>query len=134
MFWHWHKIGQFWRKDSIFSLKIAKTFALTRAGNFEKVYCKGMIFHGNSLHCKGPILEAKFWAERMLLLRSTAPSRDLTLPYQHYFRISQLRLGLGKKGILLKHLFRFSDLWPSEGQYLQSKRLNKGLIDKSDKN
>ena len=35
--------------------------------------CKGTIFHGNSLHCKGPIL-AKFWAERMVILRSSAPS------------------------------------------------------------
>ena len=33
-----------------------------------------MIFHGNSLHCKGPILEAKFWTERMVVLRSSAPS------------------------------------------------------------
>ena len=31
-----------------------------------------MIFYGNSLHCKGPILEAKFWAERMVVLRSSA--------------------------------------------------------------
>ena len=43
------------------------------ARNFEKVHCKGMIFHGNSLHRKGPILEAKFWAERMVVPRSSAP-------------------------------------------------------------
>ena len=48
-------------------------FSPLRARNFEKVHCKGMIFHGNSLHCKGPILEAKFWAERMVVLRSSAP-------------------------------------------------------------
>ena len=39
----------------------------------KKVHCKGMIFHGNSLHCKGPVLEVKFWAERMVVLRSSAP-------------------------------------------------------------
>jgi len=42
----------------------------------EKVHGKGMIFHGNSLHCKGPILEAKFWAERMVVFRSSAPPGD----------------------------------------------------------
>ena len=46
-------------------------------GNFEKVHCKGMIFHGNSLHSKGLILEAKFWAERMVVLRSSAPPPGL---------------------------------------------------------
>ena len=37
------------------------------ATNFKKVHCTGMIFHGNSMHFKGPILEAKFWGERMVL-------------------------------------------------------------------
>ena len=32
------------------------------------------IFHGNSLHCEGPILKAKIWAELMVVLRSSAPS------------------------------------------------------------
>ena len=48
-------------------------FSPLRARSFEKVQCKGMIFHGNSLHCKGPILEGKFLAERMVVLRSSAP-------------------------------------------------------------
>ena len=34
-----------------------------------------MIFHKNSLHYKGPILEAKLFAERMVVLRSSAPPR-----------------------------------------------------------
>ena len=42
-----------------------------------------MIFHGNSLHCKGPILDARFWAERMVVLRSSAPSRDGTKPTKY---------------------------------------------------
>ena len=71
-------MGQFLRKNSKFSWKIAKIFAL-RARNFEKVHCKGMIFHENSLHCKGPILKAKFWAERMVVLRSSAPPPGSTL-------------------------------------------------------
>ena len=49
-------------------------FSPLQARKFEKLHCKDMIFHGNPLHCKGPILEAKFWAERTVVLRSSAPS------------------------------------------------------------
>ena len=66
------KLANFGAKISHFLGKLQK-FSPLRARNFEKVHCKGMIFHGNSLHCKGPILEAKFWAERMVVLRSSAP-------------------------------------------------------------
>ena len=38
-----------------------------------------MIFHGNSMHCKGPTLEAKFRAERMVVLRSGPPRRVCSL-------------------------------------------------------
>ena len=39
-----------------------------------KVHCEGMIFLGNSLPCKGPILKGKFWAERIVVLKSSAPA------------------------------------------------------------
>ena len=65
-------------------LEKLQKFSPLRARNFAKVHCKdckGMIFHGNSLHCKGPILEGKFWAERMVVLRSSAPpGLDLRKP------------------------------------------------------
>ena len=66
------KLVNFGGKIPHFLGKLQK-FSPLRARNFEKVHCKGMIFHGNSLHCKGPILEAKFWAERMVVFRSSAP-------------------------------------------------------------
>ena len=66
------KLGNFGGKIQRLLGKLQKFLPL-RAKNFEKVHCKGMIFHGNSLHCKGPILEAKFWAAPMVVLRSSAP-------------------------------------------------------------
>ena len=60
------KFANFGGKIPYFLGKTTKIFVL-------KVHSKGMIFHGNSLHCKGPILEAKFRAERMVVLRSSAP-------------------------------------------------------------
>ena len=65
------KLDKFGRKIPYFVGKLQK-FSPLRTKNFEKVH-KGMIFHGNSLHCKGPILGAKFWAERMVVLRSSDP-------------------------------------------------------------
>ena len=70
------KLANFGGKIPHFLGKLQR-FSPLRARNFEKVHCKGMIFHGNSLHCKGPILEAKFWAERMVVLRSSAPPGPL---------------------------------------------------------
>ena len=58
-------------------------FSPLRARNFEKVHC---IFHGNSLHCKGPILEGKFWAERMVVLRLSAPPGRLGQFWDHDFQ------------------------------------------------
>ena len=63
------KLANFGAKIPNFLGKLQKF----RPNGREKVHCKGMIFHGNSLHCKGPILESKFWAERMVVLRSSAP-------------------------------------------------------------
>ena len=57
------KLFNFGGKIPHFLGKLQK-FSPLRARNFEKVHCKGMIFQGNSLHCNGLILEAKFWAER----------------------------------------------------------------------
>ena len=71
------KLAQNWpilEQKLHFLRKLQKSSPL-RARNFEKVYCKGMIFHENSLHCKGPILEGKFWAERMVVFRSSDPPR-----------------------------------------------------------
>ena len=68
----WVKLANFGAKTSKFFGKLQK-FSPLRARNYENLHCKGMIFHGNSLHSKGPILEAKFWAERMVVLRSSAP-------------------------------------------------------------
>ena len=70
------KLAQNWpilEKKFHILLENGKNFRPLRARNFEKVHCKDMIFHGNSLHRKGPILKAKFWAERMVVLRSSAP-------------------------------------------------------------
>ena len=66
------KLVNFGTKIPHFLGKLQK-FSPLRAKNFEKLHCKGMIFHRNSLHFKGPILEVKFWAERMVVLRSSAP-------------------------------------------------------------
>ena len=61
------KLANLGAKIPHFFGKLQKNFAL------EKVHCKGMIFHRNSLHCKGPIVDGKFLAERMVVLRSSAP-------------------------------------------------------------
>ena len=66
------KLANFGAKIQHFLGKLQK-FSPLRARNFEKVHCKCMIFHGTSLHCKGLILEGKFLAERMVVLRSSAP-------------------------------------------------------------
>ena len=63
----------FFGKIPHFLGKLQKFLPFLRARNFEIVPCKSIVFHGNSLHCKGPILEAKFWAESMVILRSSAP-------------------------------------------------------------
>ena len=63
---NWAILEQNWpilEENSTYSWKIAKIFAK----NLEKVHCKSMILHGNSLHRKGPIFEAKFWAEPMVV-------------------------------------------------------------------
>ena len=54
------KLANFGAKIPHFLGKLQKFLPL-RARNFEK------------LHCKGMILEGKFWAERMVVLRSSAP-------------------------------------------------------------
>ena len=54
------KLANFGGKIPHFLRKLQK-FSPLRARHFEQV------------HCKGPILEAKFWAERMVVLRSSAP-------------------------------------------------------------
>ena len=69
-------------------LEKLKKISPLRARKFEKVHYKGMIFHRNSLHRKGPILEAKFWAERMVVLRSSALSH-LFLGIRVYFERSK---------------------------------------------
>ena len=53
------KLANFGGKIPNFLGKLQKISPL-RARNFEKMHCKGMSFHENSLHRKGAILEAKF--------------------------------------------------------------------------
>ena len=61
------KVGNFGGKNPHFLGRLQK-FSPLRTRNFEKVHCKDMIFHRNSLHCKGSIRKQKF-------VRSSAPPR-----------------------------------------------------------
>ena len=66
------KFGKIGTKSANFGAKFVNFGGkfLHFLGNLQKL-C--MISHGNALHYKGPILEGKFWAKRMVVLRSSAP-------------------------------------------------------------
>ena len=71
-----------------------------------------MVFKENSLHCRGPILEAEFWAEGMVVLRPSAPPGVDSNPFPFHAAFSArvygyitalfLKLGINTKNVSQK--------------------------------